>query len=68
MSKIVTSLLICSLLGLSGCLFIAGGGKQTTVNPTLGQQLQELKDARDKGAISDAEYQKAKARMLEKGS
>ncbi len=68
MSKIVTCLLLCSLLGLSGCLFIAGGGKTTTVNPTLGQQLQELKDAHDKGAISDAEYEKAKARMLEKGS
>ena len=68
MSRIVTSLLVCSLLGVSGCLLIAGGGKTTTTNPTLGQQLQELKDAHDKGAITDGEYEKAKARMLEKGS
>jgi hypothetical protein len=67
MSRWIACGLLCSLLSLNGCLLIAGGGKTTSINPTLGQQLQELKDARDKGAISEDEYQKAKTRMLEKG-
>ena len=65
MSKLLASVLLASLLTLNGCLLIAGGGKTTTVNPTLGQQLEELKDARDKGAITESEYQKAKQRMLD---
>jgi hypothetical protein len=67
MSRVIACLLLAGLLSLNGCLLIAGGGKTTSINPTLGQQLQELKDARDKGAISEDEYQKAKARMLERG-
>ena len=68
MSKLLSCLAVCTLLTLSGCLFIGGGGKTVTTNPTMGQQLQELKEARERGAISEDEYQKAKQRMLEKGT
>lgn len=58
-------MLLSVLLASSGCLLIAPAGKTTHTTPTLGQQLQDLKDARDKGAISAQEYEKAKARLLE---
>lgn len=68
MSRLICGVILCSMLTLSGCLFIGGGGKTVTTNPTMGQQLQELKEARDRGAISEDEYQKAKQRMLDKGT
>ncbi|HEU5396063.1 MAG TPA: SHOCT domain-containing protein [Verrucomicrobiae bacterium] len=37
---------------------------QQMVEPTLGQQLIDLQKAKDAGAITDAEYQAAKARLL----
>jgi len=38
---------------------------QATMAPTLGQQLIDLQKAKDSGAISDAEYQAQKAKLLE---
>jgi hypothetical protein len=35
-----------------------------TVAPTIGQQLIDLKDARDTGAITEAEYEAEKAKIL----
>ena len=35
------------------------------VTPTLGQQLIDLQKAKDAGAITDAEYQAQKARLLQ---
>lgn len=37
---------------------------QETVNPTIGQQLIDLKKAKDAGAITDAEYEAEKAKLL----
>lgn len=37
---------------------------QQTVNPTIGQQLIDLKKAKDSGAITDAEYEAEKAKLL----
>lgn len=37
---------------------------QQTVEPTIGQQLLDLKKARDAGAISESEYQAEKAKLL----
>jgi len=34
------------------------------MKPTTGQQLIDLKSARDAGAITDAEYQTQKAKVL----
>jgi hypothetical protein len=55
-----------------------GGGKETVVvvpaesspaaasGATAGQELQDLKAAHDKGAITDAEFEKAKEKILNK--
>ena len=65
---------------LTGCLELhLGGGTrsdttttdhhpaigQETIAPTLGQQLIDLQKAKDCAAITDAEYQAQKAKLLE---
>lgn len=52
---------------LTGCLNLElGGGTATRArNPTLGQQLIDLQKAKEAGAISDAEYQTQKAKLLD---
>jgi hypothetical protein len=37
------------------------------IQPTIGQQLVDLKKAKDAGAISDAEYEAEKAKLLGNG-
>jgi len=67
-------LFLPALIGLSamtlltGCLAIQLGGGTTThpQSPTLGQQLVDLQKAKDSGAISDADYQTQKAKLLGK--
>lgn len=51
---------------LTGCLNLELGGGTTTrpQNPTLGQQLIDLQHAKDSGAITDAEFQQEKAKLL----
>ena len=50
---------------LSGCAWeVSGAPKHATVQPTLGQQLVDLQKAKDVGAITDAEYQTQKAKLL----
>ena len=51
---------------LTGCLNLQLGGGSTTKpqTPTLGQQLIDLQRAKDIGAITDAEYQQQKAKLL----
>ena len=61
-----TSILVVLLLSftlLPGCLMI-GSSKQHTNPPTLGQELSDLKTAHDEGAITDAEYELAKSKLL----
>jgi len=65
-------LLVPALIGfsamtiLSGCLSLQLGGGTTSKaqSPTLGQQLTDLQKAKDSGAITDAEYQTQKAKLL----
>jgi hypothetical protein len=54
-------------LQLTGCLSlqVGGGEKKEAQKPTLGQQLIDLKAARDVGTITEAEYQAQKATLLE---
>ncbi len=61
-------LLVTSLPLLSGCLNLQLGGGTTSrpQTPTVGQQLIDLQEARNKGAINDTEYQAQKARLLER--
>ena len=51
---------------LTGCLNLqlGGGSKNDIQKPTVGQQLVDLQKAKDSGAISDAEYQSEKAKVL----
>jgi len=53
-------------MGLSGC----GGGKSsvqaTTSTTTMGQELMDLDESRNKGIITDDEYKKAKKAILKK--
>ncbi|MEM9379163.1 MAG: SHOCT domain-containing protein, partial [Planctomycetota bacterium] len=59
------SLLATPLLG--GCAFVVGnsGRLHLSRNISVGQELMDLKEARDTGAISDAEYIEMKAKLLE---
>jgi len=55
-----------SLTLLTGCLALQVGGGTTTKPQaaTIGQQLIDLQHAKDAGAITDAEYQAQKAKIL----
>jgi hypothetical protein len=51
---------------LAGCAIELGGGTKSTVQkPTVGQQLVDLQHARESGAISEAEFQSQKTKVLE---
>ena len=65
---LLTFVTACSALLLTGCigLQLGGGSKSETQNPSVGQQLIDLKVAKDHGALSDAEYQAQKAKLLAK--
>jgi hypothetical protein len=69
MKRICTALALAGLAAsLSGCVIAMGNrdGWPTKVSPpTLGQQLSDLKKARDLGALSEDEYQAEKKRLLE---
>lgn len=65
-SKLVLALALLSLplLG-SGCVAAIGNGQSPRSNGTVGQQLIDLQKAKDTGAMTDAEYQKERAKVLE---
>ena len=46
---------------LSGCAI--GSGKTEVTKPTLGQELIELKKAKESGAISEQEYEEMKEKL-----
>lgn len=52
------------LTGCIGGLSLGGGTKTTVQKPSLGQQLVDLKKARDAGALTEAEYQDQKHKVL----
>ncbi len=57
MKKIISVLLILTLLTtMVSCIAVGSGGKKVGHQATLGQQLIDLKKARDEGAISKQEY------------
>lgn len=69
MKKLFVPVLVCgsAMTLLTGCLNLELGGGSTTKSqtPTLGQQLTDLQKAKDSGAITEAEYQQQKAKLLE---
>jgi hypothetical protein len=61
-------LMITLATGFTGC---CGGGsttktetKSTTTTTTLGDELKDLKDAYDKGIISEKEYNESKEKII----
>ncbi|HTR01418.1 MAG TPA: SHOCT domain-containing protein [Candidatus Acidoferrum sp.] len=70
MKRIVLTGLTASLLALGGCVFAPGGNDNWNhdhdrTKPTVGQQLLDLDRARDKGVITDAEFERAKRDILD---
>jgi hypothetical protein len=57
---------LSAMLLLTGCLAlqIGGGDKKAEQPATVGQQLVDLQKAKDAGAITDAEYQVQKEKLL----
>jgi hypothetical protein len=61
-----TSLALAALFCLSGCVAAIGNrDAQRSSATTLGQQLIDLQKAKEAGAITEAEYQTQKARLLD---
>jgi len=54
---------LAALTLLNGCAIDIGGGSSTR-QQTVGQQLIDLQKAKDSGAITDAEFQAQKAKLL----
>jgi hypothetical protein len=67
MRKLITpaSLALSAMLILSGCVAAIGNRGTDRSTGTLGQQLIDLQKARDAGAITEAEYQAQKAKLLD---
>jgi molybdopterin-binding protein len=67
--KVFIGLVVAGLAGtiLSGCVFSVGGGKEvTSARPTRGQELVDLKKAKDQGAITQEEYDAKRKQILER--
>ena len=68
MNKILGPILvgISAITLLTGCVGLQLGPDSVTKSqsPTVGQQLIDLQKAKDAGAITDAEYQAQKAKLL----
>ena len=61
-----TAAALSALLLLTGCLAlqVGGGDKKEERKATVGRQMIDLKAARDSGAITEAEYESQKAKVL----
>ncbi len=68
MKRIIVSTVIglSAAVLLSGCIAAIGNseGKHPRATTTLGQELMDLQKAKDTGAISEADYEAQKAKML----
>jgi len=68
MKKLIvsTAVALAAMTLLSGCigLSLGGGTKTESQDATVGQQLIDLKRAKDAGAITEAEYDTQKAKLL----
>lgn len=57
--------LLCGALLLSGCAIQIGNRHPDSRGGTVGQQLVDLKKAKEAGAISEAEYETQKKKLLD---
>ena len=64
MKKIISILLVLALLTtMVSCIAVGSGSKKVDHRPTLGQQLVDLKKARDEGAVSAQEYAELREKL-----
>jgi hypothetical protein len=63
---ILATVALSATLLLTGCLAlqVGGGDKKEAPKETIGKQLIDLKTAKETGAITEAEYQAQKAKIL----
>lgn len=61
--KIGTIFVMILVSTLVSCIAVGSGGKKIEQQPTLGQELLDLKKAKDEGAISDQEYNEMKEKL-----
>jgi uncharacterized membrane protein len=70
LKDVIPSLMVAALLAVFvvGCAWSIGGSKdgEKHIQATTGQELLDLKRAKDAGAITDAEYEAQKQRLLNK--
>jgi hypothetical protein len=63
----IRALAMCAVVGavvsMASCVGV-NGSTENKVQPTAGQQLIDLKTALDRGAITQAEYDRKKAQIL----
>lgn len=57
--------LLCGALFVSGCAIQIGNRHPEASGGTVGQQLVDLKKAKDAGVISDAEYEAQRKKILD---
>ncbi len=64
MRKIICVILMLAMLTImASCIAVGAGGKKVENQPTLGQQLIDLKKAQDEGAISKQEYAELREKL-----
>ena len=65
MKRIIPTVLgLAALLFLNGCIAAIGNRDGRAANVTLGQELMDLKKAKESGALSDSEYEAQRAKLL----
>jgi phosphate/sulfate permease len=68
MKRIIVPILagLTAVTILTGCIGLSIGSGTTSkpTSATIGQQLMDLQKAKDTGAITEAEYQAQKAKLL----
>lgn len=63
----VAAMAVVMIGGLTGgCIGVGGSDRTYVTRPTVGQELSDLKRARETGAIDDAEYARLKAQLLDR--
>ena len=62
MKTISAILIVVALFSVTSCIGI-DGGERADKQTTLGEELMDLQDARDSGAISEQEYSDLKAKL-----
>ncbi|MCA8979115.1 MAG: SHOCT domain-containing protein [Planctomycetes bacterium] len=63
--SLITPLACVALLSVSGCMIGNSGKIVLSRHISVGQELIDLKEALDRGAITDEEYLEVKGKLLE---